>query len=91
MHLTPPPPQAQSPTPRTVTIFQVFFFFVLPELIGLLLPGVQSHLGSTDIAVRSRGMLVAQLLTKAVDPTGQQIEFDVSVMVFTFSLYFSQN
>ena len=55
-----------------------------PELIGLLLPGVQSHLGSTDVAVRSRGMLVAQLLTKTVDPTGQQIEFEVSMVVFSF-------
>ena len=45
---------------------------------------MQSHLGSADVAVRSRGMLVAQLLTKTVDPTGQQIEFEVSMVVFRF-------
>ena len=52
---------------------------MLAELIQLLLPGVQSHLGSSDLAVRCRGMLVAQELTKKVDPTGPQVEFEVSV------------
>ncbi|KAK7507597.1 hypothetical protein BaRGS_00001532 [Batillaria attramentaria] len=47
------------------------------ELIRLLLPGVQSHLGSTVAAVRTRGMLVAQVLTRTVDPKGQQIEFEM--------------
>nr|KAG5714687.1 hypothetical protein BaRGS_000175 [Batillaria attramentaria] len=37
----------------------------------------KSHLGSTVAAVRTRGMLVAQVLTRTVDPKGQQIEFEM--------------
>ncbi|XP_076458340.1 telomere length regulation protein TEL2 homolog isoform X2 [Babylonia areolata] len=47
------------------------------ELIQLLLPGVQGHLGSSDVSIRSRGMLVAKVLTKTLDPAGQQIEFEI--------------
>ena len=35
-------------------------------------------------------MLVAQLLTKTVDPTGQQIEFEVSMVVFSFMSFEDQ-
>jgi hypothetical protein len=62
-------------------------FLYSPELIQLLVPGVQAHLGSTDAAVRSRGMLVARLMTKAVDPKGHQIEFEVSITFFLICFY----
>ncbi|KAL8573677.1 hypothetical protein ACOMHN_007230 [Nucella lapillus] len=47
------------------------------ELVQFLLPGVQGHLGSSDVAIRSRGMLVAKILTTSLDLAEQKIEFEI--------------
>ena len=51
----------------------------LLDLIRLLMPGVQVHLDSSDVKVRRLGMVVAETLTKCVDPDGHKLTFEVCV------------
>ena len=41
-----------------------------------LMPGVQSHINSPIVKVRRLGMIVAEALTKAVQPDGPKLGFD---------------
>lgn len=50
----------------------------MPEMLTMLMPGVQAHLESSDPATRMVGMTVAKALTETVDPSGPKLEFEVS-------------
>lgn len=40
---------------------------------------MQSHLGSSDPKIRSLGMVVAESLTKTLQPHGPQLTFEVTI------------
>lgn len=47
------------------------------ELLRLLMPGVQCHLGMSDHNTRSLGMVVAKTVTKVIDPHGPKLEYEL--------------
>ncbi|XP_064614424.1 telomere length regulation protein TEL2 homolog [Liolophura sinensis] len=47
------------------------------ECLGILMRGMQSHLGSSDPKIRSLGMVVAESLTRTLQPHGPQLTFEV--------------
>ncbi|XP_060555016.1 telomere length regulation protein TEL2 homolog isoform X2 [Ruditapes philippinarum] len=47
------------------------------EILRLLMPGIQTHIGSSDHKVRRLGMYVAEVVTAAIDPEGPKLNFEV--------------
>ncbi|XP_060085134.1 telomere length regulation protein TEL2 homolog [Ylistrum balloti] len=47
------------------------------ELMQMLLPGVQCHLGISDHDTRCLGMLVAKTMTQVLDPKGPQLDYEL--------------
>ncbi|OWF49242.1 Telomere length regulation protein TEL2-like [Mizuhopecten yessoensis] len=47
------------------------------ELLQLLLPGVQCHLGMSDHDTRCLGMLVAKTITQMIDPKGPRLDYEL--------------
>lgn len=47
------------------------------EILRLLMPGIQTHIGSSEPRVRQLGMLVAEVVTFTLDPEGPKINFKV--------------
>ncbi|XP_033735198.1 telomere length regulation protein TEL2 homolog [Pecten maximus] len=47
------------------------------ELLQLLLPGVQCHLGMSDHNTRCLGMIVAKTVTTVIDPNGPKLEYEL--------------
>ena len=41
------------------------------------MPGMQCHIGSSDHRIRKIGMALAETMSAALDPKGQQLKFEV--------------
>ncbi|XP_041363315.1 telomere length regulation protein TEL2 homolog isoform X2 [Gigantopelta aegis] len=46
------------------------------EFHRLLMPGIQCHIACADVKIRKQGMVVAEIITKALDATGPQLKFE---------------
>ncbi|XP_053386091.1 telomere length regulation protein TEL2 homolog [Mercenaria mercenaria] len=47
------------------------------EILRLLMPGIQTHISSSEPKVRKLGMFVAEIVTTAIDPEGPKLNFEV--------------
>ncbi|VDH97123.1 telomere length regulation protein [Mytilus galloprovincialis] len=46
------------------------------ELIRLIMPGVQAHIGNSDHKIRTQGMVLAETLATVIDPNGPKLKFE---------------
>ncbi|CAC5384187.1 TELO2 [Mytilus coruscus] len=46
------------------------------ELIRLIMPGVQAHIGNSEHKIRKQGMVLAETLASVIDPNGPKLKFE---------------
>lgn len=63
---------------HTKLISQLRLCFIFLEILRLLMPGIKTHIGSSDPKVRKLGMFVGEVVTTAIDPEGPKLNFEVS-------------
>lgn len=56
-----------------------YIFFHFTELLRLIMPGVQAHIGSSEFKIRQQGMVLAETLISVIDPNGPKLKFEVHV------------
>ncbi|XP_055955062.1 telomere length regulation protein TEL2 homolog isoform X2 [Patella vulgata] len=56
------------------------------EFVGILMPAVQCHIGSSDMKLRKLGMVVAETLTSTLDPKGPKLHFEFERDVEVYDL-----
>ena len=61
--------------------------WLFPELLSELLPGLQCHLDSTLVRVRTLGMIVGESLTATMDSHGHKLSFQVMIVLYTWLYY----
>lgn len=61
---------------RLLTIIYINLTF--SELIRLIMPGVEAHIGNSDHNIRKQGMVLAETLASVVDPNGPKLKFEVN-------------
>ena len=61
-------------------------YWLFPELLSELLPGLQCHLDSTLVRVRTLGMIVGESLTATIDSHGHKLSFQVLIESYLFYL-----
>jgi hypothetical protein len=62
---------------NSYSLFIHIIINIVVEILRLLMPGIQTHIGSSDHKVRRLGMYVAEVVTAAIDPEGPKLNFEV--------------